>query len=121
MPGLSGEVFAMAFKTVFLAHAPDADPRKHICAIDTGKYKLFAVVVRSQTQAVQTCKRLVKEEGVHSIILCPGATHKDVAEISAAVGEDVSVSVARGDSPGMRVAAQVMEREGWSARRRRSR
>jgi hypothetical protein len=28
------------------------------------------VVVKNQNQAVEVCKKLVKEEGVHSIILC---------------------------------------------------
>ena len=103
----------MAFQAAFIAHAPDADPAKHNCVITTGKYKLFAVVVKDQDQALEVCRRLVTEEGVHSILLCPGHTHADVAAISAAVGKDVSVSVARGDPPGARAAAAVMEREGW--------
>jgi hypothetical protein len=108
----------MAFKTVFIAHVPDADPRNHRCVVETDKYKLFAVLVRSQKQAVEVCKRLVKEEGIHSIILCPGNTHSDVAQISEAVGKNVSVSVARGDGPSSRVAQKVLEREGWFSGRR---
>ena len=103
----------MAFKGVFLAHVPDADPEKHRCVLETDMYKLFAVLVRSQSQAVEVCKRLVKEEGVHSILLCPGFTHRDIAEISEAVGKDVGVSVARGDGPSMRIAQETMKREGW--------
>lgn len=34
----------MAFKALFLAHAPDADYEKHNNVIDTGKYKLFTVL-----------------------------------------------------------------------------
>ena len=49
----------MAFKAVFLAHAPDADAEKHKCIIDTGKYKLFVVVVKDQDQAVEVCRKLV--------------------------------------------------------------
>jgi hypothetical protein len=109
----------MAFKALFLAHVPDADPKKHICVVETSLYKLFAVLVRDQKQAVEVCKQLVKEEGIHSVILCPGNTHRDVAEISEALGKDVSVSVARGDSPSMRAAQVVMEREGWFAGRAR--
>lgn len=108
----------MAFKAVFLAHAPDADPAKHTCVIDTGMYKLFSVVVRDHAQAMEACKRLVTEEGIHSIILCPGNTNKDVAEIADAVGKGVGVSVARGDGPSMRVAQEVMQKEGWFAGRR---
>ncbi len=108
----------MAFKAMFLAHAPDADPSRHTSVIDTGLYKLYSVVVKDHQQALETCRRMVREEGIHSIILCPGNTNRDVAEIGEAVGSGVSVSVARGDNPGMRLAAGVMEREGWFNRPR---
>ena len=103
----------MAFKVVFLAHTPDAEPEKHRCIIETSKYKLFVRLVKDQDRAVDVCKKLVKEEGIHSILLCPGFTHGDVAEISEAVGENVGVSVARGDGPSSRVSMEVMKREGW--------
>ena len=97
----------MAFKVVFLAHAPDAEPTKHRCMIETSKYKLFSVVVKDQVQAVEECKKLIKEEGIHSVLLCPGFSDKDVAEIAEAVGENVGVAVSRGGSPGRRVPAEV--------------
>ncbi len=101
----------MAFKVVFLAHAPDAEPEKHRCVIETSKYKLFVVVVRDQAQAVAECKKFVNEEGIHSILLCPGFTHRNVAELAEAVGGNVSVAVARGDGPSSRVSAEVRKRE----------
>jgi len=97
----------MAFKAVFLAHASDAEPGKNRSLIETSVYKLFTVVVKDQAQAVEECKKLVKEEGVHSVLLCPGFTDKNVAEITEAVGENVGVAVARGNSPGRRVPAKV--------------
>ena len=101
----------MAFKVVFLAHASDAEPEKHRCIIETSKYKLFSVVVRDQVQAVEECKRLVNEEGIHSVLLCPGFTHRNVGEIAEAVGGNVSVAVARGDGPSSRVSAKIRRRE----------
>jgi len=101
----------MAFKVVFLAHAPDAEPEKHRCVVETSMYKLFAVVVKDQVQAVEECKKLVQVEGIHSVLLCPGFTHKDVAEITEAVGKSVAVAVARGDGPSSRVSAGVRTRE----------
>jgi hypothetical protein len=99
---------------LFLAHAPDADAEKHRCIIETPRYyKLFVVVVKDREQAVEVCKKFVEEEGVQSILLCPGFTHRDVAEISEAVGEDVGVFVARGDGPSNRISMQVMKSEGW--------
>ncbi|MGB2768453.1 MAG: DUF6506 family protein [Candidatus Zixiibacteriota bacterium] len=110
----------MAFKVAFVARAPDADAEKHRCVIDTGKFKLFVVVARDQGQAVAACSKLAKEEGIHSICLCPGFTHRDIAQIAAAVGEKVSVTVARGDGPGNRVVMEVMKREGWFSGKRKA-
>jgi hypothetical protein len=62
---------------------------------------------------IKVCKKFVKEEGIHSILLCPGFTHRDVAEISKAVGENVGVFVARGDGRSNRASMEVMKREGW--------
>jgi hypothetical protein len=105
------EVTQMAFRVLFLAHAPDADPEKHRCVIETGKYKLYSLVVRNQSQAVEECKKLVADEGIHSIILCPGFAHKSVAEIADATGGNVVVSVARGDGPSSRLSAEIRKRE----------
>jgi len=107
----------MAFKVIFLAHAPDAEPEKHRCVIETSRFKLFVVLVKDQARAVEVCKKLVKEEGIHSILLCPGFTNRDVAEISEAVGENVGVFVARGDGPSIRNVMEVMKREGWFSER----
>ena len=103
----------MAFKVAFVAHAPDADAEKHRCVIDTGKFKLFVVVARDQEQAVEVCEKLAEEEGIHSICLCPGFTHRDVAQIAEAVGDKVGVTVARGDGPSNRIVMEVMKEEGW--------
>ncbi len=106
----------MAFKVVFIAHAPDADSVKHRCVIETPRCRLFTVLVKNQEQAVQVCDDLVKDEGIHSILLCPGFTHKDIAQISQVVGENVGVFVARGDGPSSRATMEVMRREGWFSR-----
>ena len=112
---------SMAFKVLFLAHAPDAEAEKHRCVIETPKhYKLFVVVVKDQEQAIEVCKKVVEEEGVQSILLCPGFTHRDVAEISEAVGENVGVFVARGDGPSNRISMEAMRREGWFEKEERS-
>ena len=38
-------------------------------------------------------------------------THRNVAEITEAVGGNVSVAVARGDGPSSRVSAEIRRRE----------
>ncbi|MFC2020075.1 DUF6506 family protein [Chloroflexota bacterium] len=101
----------MAFKAAFIAHAPDAEPHKHRSVIETPKYILHSVVVKNQAQAVEECRKLVQEEGIHSVLLCPGFTHRNVAEIVEAVGGNIMVSVARGDGPSSRLSAVVRKRE----------
>lgn len=107
----------MAFKVLFMAHTPDADPDVHRCLIETATFRLTGVLVRNQHQAVAVCKKIVEEEGIHSVLLCPGFTHEDIAEISGVVGDGVGVSVARGDGRSNRIALETMRREGWFAGR----
>ena len=104
----------MAFKTVFIAHAPDAEPEKHRSLIETGKYKLFTYVVKNQNEAVKICKDLYEKEKIESVLLCPGFTHKDVAEIFEALESKVAVCVSRGDGPSSKITAPVLEKEFFS-------
>jgi len=107
-------VVKVAFKVLFLAHAPDADAEKHKCVIETPKYyKLHVVVVKNQKQAIEVCKKLVREEGIQAILLCPGFAHKDVAQISEAAGENAGAFVARGDGPSNKITTETMKKEGW--------
>jgi hypothetical protein len=107
----------MALKALFLAHAPDAEPDRHQCMVETPMYQLFVRVVRNQAQALEVCRRLVAEEGIHAVLLCPGFTHHDISELAQAVGPKVGVFVARGDSPSNAVVLDVMAREGWFEKR----
>jgi stage V sporulation protein SpoVS len=104
----------MAFKALSLAHAPDADPATHRSVIDTGMYQLFTVVVKDQAQAIAVCREFVEEKAIDSVLLCPGFTHRDVAGIAEVVGEDVGVSVARGDGRSSRIALAAMKRAGYT-------
>ncbi len=104
----------IAFKALFLAHAPDGEAEKHRCVIETPNlYKLFVVVVKNQEQAIEVSKKFVRDEGIQSILLCPGFAYKDIAELKDAVGENVGLFVARGDGPSNRVSMEVMIREGF--------
>jgi len=105
----------MPFTAAFIAHAPDADPSRDRSLLETGLYRLFSVVVRDTDQAIAVCRELVAGEGLQSVLLCPGNSHDDVARVAAALGDGVSVSVARGDARSMRVAAKAMEEAGWFA------
>jgi len=56
----------MAFKALFLAHAPDADCEKHRSVIDTGKYRLLTVVVKNQDEAIKVSKTIYEESGLYT-------------------------------------------------------
>jgi hypothetical protein len=101
----------MAFKVLFLAHAPDADHKKHKSIIDTGKYRLLSFVVKTQDEAIEVSKSIYEKEKVDAIILCPGFTHSDVSEIFKALEGKVSVNVARGDGPSSKISQAVIQRE----------
>jgi hypothetical protein len=107
----------MAFGVLFLAHAPDANGEIHRSSIDTGMYQLHSVVVRTQKEALDVCTDFLAQESIDSILLCPGFTHSEVAEIAQLAGEDVAVSVARGDGPSSRASLRARRREGYLSRR----
>jgi hypothetical protein len=103
----------MPFTAAFIAHAPDAQPERDTSLLETGVYRLFTVIVRDTGQAIEACRRLVADEALDSVILCPGNTNADVASITSALEGKVSVSVARGDNPSMQIARTAMQRAGW--------
>jgi hypothetical protein len=107
----------MAFKVLFLAHAPDAEKERHRNIIDTGMYQLFTVVVKNQVEAVSVCKDFVKKKNIDSVLLCPGFTHSNVAEIAETAGENVAVSVARADGPGGKVSLAARKRERYISKK----
>ena len=101
----------MPFSALCIVHAPDANKDEHRCEIHTEKYSLYTVAVKSQEEALQICREHI--EKIESILLCPGFTNRDVAEIQETVGENIGVSVARGDGPSNRIALEAMKREGY--------
>lgn len=101
----------MAFKTVFIAQAPDAQYQKHNSLIETGKFKLYSVVVSNKEEAIQVSKELYEKDGIESVMLCPGFSHQDVADIFAALDQKVAVSVARADGESNRITAPIIQRE----------
>ena len=103
----------MAFRVLFLAHAPDADKDKHRSVIDTGMSRLITALVKDQREAMEVCCEMVQRESIDSILLCPGFTHSDVAEIGRAAGPNVGVSVARGDGPSGKVSLAARRRAGY--------
>ncbi|MFW6124473.1 MAG: DUF6506 family protein [Acidobacteriota bacterium] len=100
----------MAFTALSLSHAPDADYKKHNCVIDTGKYRLLVYVVKSQDEALKLARSIYETERMDAVLLCPGFTHSDVAEIFKMLEGKVSVSVARGDGPSSQIANQALQK-----------
>lgn len=100
----------MSFNVLFMAHSPDANPEVHRSMIDTGKFKLWTVVVQNQDEALRIAKQVAQENEIDSILLCPGFTHQDVAEIFSTLEGKVGVSVARGDGLSGQIATKARMR-----------
>ena len=102
----------MAFKALFMAHAPDAEKEKHCSEIRTSVYHLYVVVVKNQKEALEIAKTYMAEKQIESLMLCPGFSHSDVAELVAATERKVAVSVARVDGPGTMLSQAARKRAG---------
>ncbi len=99
----------MSFKVLFIAHARDAKYEIHNNIIDTGSYKLFSYVVQTQEEALKVSKDIYVKEAIDAVILCPGFTHLDVAEIYTELEGKVSVNISRGDGPSSRIAKKARD------------
>jgi len=100
----------MSFNVLFMAHSPDSDPELHRSQIVTGKYILFTVVVKDQKQALEIAKSMTRKHHLDSILLCPGFSHSDVAEIFDSLDRKVGVCVARGDGLSNQISKQARHR-----------
>jgi len=107
----------MPFNVLFMAHALDADMYEHRSEIDTGKYRLFSVVVRNQSEAVDVAREFTDDREIEAILLCPGFTHSDVAEIYSALDGRVGVAVARGDGPSNKISAKARKKDDYGSER----
>jgi len=107
----------MPFKVLFIAHAPDADKEKHRSSIETGMYHLYTVVLKNQDEALEISKEFADNMNIDCILLCPGFSNNDVAEISKITGGKVAVSVARGDGPGNKISFEARKRAGYPPRK----
>lgn len=103
----------MAFKSLFIAHAPNADSNEHKSIIDTGKYRLVSCLVSTQEEAIKTAIETHAVENLDAILLCPGFTSENVAELYKALNGEVGVSVARSDGPSSKVVMNAFMREGF--------
>ena len=107
----------MPFKVLFIAHAHDADKEKHRSSIETDMYHLYTVVLKNQDEALEIAKDFTDNMKIDCILLCPGFTHNNVAEISKITGGKVAVAVARGDGPGNKISLEARKREGYPPRK----
>lgn len=105
----------MAFKAAFVVMAPEADPKRHRATIKTPKLELITVVadLGNFDQVVDVCRKLVQNEGVQSLTLCPGFSHQAVVEVANAVGDGVPINVARGDTASVNLTRNILKKAGW--------
>ena len=105
----------MAFKTAYVAMAPDADPKRDRASIKTPKFELTIVVadLGNFDQVVDVCRNLVQSEGIQALALCPGFSHQMVAKVADAVGQGVAINITRGDVPSGRITGEILKKEGW--------
>lgn len=109
----------MKFKEAYVILVPEVngrpfmmvDPAKDRSVLDTSKYTCYTVLVQNQVQALEECQKLVQKEDVNSITFCPGFSDKDVARISAVIGEHVGICIARGDNNNSKIVSKLIEQD----------
>ncbi len=99
----------MSLNEVYLILVPNVDPKVDRSTIKKDNYKCITVLVNNEAEALDVSKELVESEDIHAFILCPGFSNSSVGAISSALGDSISVNVARGDGKSSKIVDKIIE------------
>lgn len=99
----------MSLNEAYLILVPNVDAKLDRSTIKKDNYKCMTVLINNEDEALAVAKELVESEDIHAFILCPGFSNSSVGEISSALGENISVNVARGDGKSTKVVDRIIE------------
>lgn len=103
----------MALNEAYLILVPNVDPEVDRSEIVKDNYKCITVLVNDEQEALNEALALVQNESIHAFVLCPGFSNSGIGKIAEALGENVSVNVARGDGRSTKIVNEIIESE-WS-------
>lgn len=103
----------MALNEAYLILVPNVDPETDKSVILKENYKCITVLVNDEKEALAQAVQLVEKESIHAFVLCPGFSNIGIGKISEAVGENVSVNVARGDGRSAQIVNDIIAAE-WN-------
>ena len=99
----------MSLNEVYLILVPNVDPKVDRSTIKKDNYKCITVLVNNEAEALDVSKELVESEDIRAFILCPGCSNSSVGAISSALGDSISVNVARGDGKSSKIVDKIIE------------
>ena len=99
----------MSLNEVYLILVPNVDPKVDRSTIKKDNYKCITVLINDEDEALSVSKELVDSEDIHAFILCPGFSNSSVGSISSALGDSISVNVARGDGKSSKIVDKIIE------------
>lgn len=99
----------MSLNEAYLILVPNVHHDVDRSVIIKDNYKCITVLINNVDEALDVAKELVASEDIHAFILCPGFSNSDVGVISSALGESISVNVARGDGKSTKVVDKIIE------------
>lgn len=102
-----------ALKELFLIKVPNLDSDTPRTEIVLPHYEFYTVLVEDYQMALEEGQRIVKEKGIHAVILCAGFSNEEVGDLTRALGNDVGVLIARGDGRTSGIVDQAIEKAGW--------
>lgn len=99
----------MSLNEAYLILVPNVDSKLDRSIIKKDNYKCITVLINDEDEALDVAKELLKSEDIHAFILCPGFSNSSVGTISSALGENISVNVARGDGKSTKIVDEIIE------------
>lgn len=98
----------MKFNTLYVSKWADGDP-KVTRVIETPTFSLHSMAAGDSCDRTKVIAAYCRKHGISSVVLCPGFTHRMVADVARALEGEASVSAARSDGPGSAISGPVRE------------
>jgi len=100
-------------KEAFLIKVPKVEPKDAKQEIVLPHYEFYTILVEDYDMALAEGQKIIKEKGIHGVILCAGFDNIEFGDLSRAFGPQVGVFVASGDSRSDNIVSKAIAEAGW--------
>ncbi len=100
-------------KEAFLIKVPNVEKDQAYQELILPHYEFYTILVENYDMALVEGKKIIKEKGIHGVILCAGFSTIEFGDLAKAFGPEVGVFLASGDTGSNAVVSKAISNAKW--------